>query len=543
MGQLYVFGHKNPDSDAICASIAYAALKSAQGTAAVPARLGELNNETKFVLQYFNVPEPRLLTTIKTQVLDLEMDEAVCVTPETSIRKAWGLMRANARKTLAVTDENKKLIGVTTLSDITRNFLEAGERDLLSQSKTPLKNIMETLCATAVYGKPEEGVVLGRVVIAAQHPSRLKDYIRPGDIVIANIAESVREAALCGARLAVGTCGYSPSEGDAEFAGEHGCDIISTACDTYEAAMLVRQSIPVSHVMSTKSLVTVGLEEFKDDVAERMLKTRYRSYPVVDGENRVVGMISRYHLLSRGCKRAILVDHNEKSQTASGIEDAELLEIIDHHRLGDIQTNNPILVKNEPVGSTSTIIASLYEAQGVKIEPHIAGILLSAILSDTLNFRSPTCTPIDVETAQKLAKIADVQPNDLAVKLMNAGSKLRGKTPDEIVGGDLKEYLVGKYKVGVAQVYSIDSESLSDMQPKIEERMRFFCNKDGLSLLVLLVTDLIRGGSHVLLAGDRKDIFYRAYGLEPQEGELFLKDVLSRKKQVLPLIMQVAEEL
>jgi len=543
MGQLYVFGHKNPDSDAVCASIAYAALKNTQGTAAVPARLGELNNETKFILQYFNVPEPRLLSTIKTQVLDLEMDEAVCVTPETSIRKAWGLMRANARKTLAVTDANKKLIGVTTLSDITKNFLEVGERDVLIQSKTPLKNIVETLCATAVSGKPEEGVALGRVMIAAQLPSRMKDYIRPGDIVIANSAENVRQAALCGARLAVGTCGYIPSEADAQFASEHGCDIISTTCDTYETAMLVHQSIPVSHVMSTKNLVTAGLEEFKDDVAERMLKTRYRSYPVVDGENRVAGMISRYHLLSRSCKRAILVDHNEKSQTAVGIEDAEILEIIDHHRLGDIETKNPILVKNEPVGSTSTIIASLYEAQGVKIEPHIAGILLSAILSDTLNFRSPTCTPVDVEMAQKLAKIADVQPQDLAIKLMNAGSKLRGKTPDEIVSGDLKEYLVGKYKVGVAQVYSIDSESLSDMQPKIEDRMRFFCLRGGFSLLVLLVTDLNRGGSHVLLAGDRKDIFYRAYGLEPREGELFLKDVLSRKKQVLPLIMQVAEEL
>ncbi|MCE5236642.1 MAG: putative manganese-dependent inorganic diphosphatase [Eubacteriales bacterium] len=542
MGQLYVFGHKNPDTDAIAASIGYAALKTALGEPALPARLGEMNNETRFVLQYFNIPEPQLLTNIKTQVLDLDIDSAVCVTEDTSIRKAWGLMRAQSRKTLAVTDEKNTLLGVVTLSDITRNLIEVSERELLSQSKTTLKNIMETLCASVVAGAPGEEMTLGGVVIAAQRYDRIKGYVRSGDVVIANIPESIREAVLCGARLIVCTCGFFPAAEDVAFARERKCDVISTACDTYETAMLIRQSIPVSHVMSAKGLITVGLEEFKAEVAERMLKTRYRSYPVVDAENRVVGMISRYHLLSNGCKRAILVDHNEKNQTANGIEEAEILEIIDHHRLGDIQTNNPILMKNEPVGSTSTIVASLYEAHGVELAPHMAGLLLAAIVSDTLNFRSPTCTKTDIETAERLAAIADVQTGDLALKLLNAGSKLRGKTPDDIVTGDLKEYTAGKHKVGIAQVYSIDSESLTDMQDAIAERMRYFCEKGGYSLFVLLVTDLIRGGSHVLLAGEHTDIFYRAYGLAPSEGELFLKDVLSRKKQVLPLLMAQTEQ-
>lgn len=543
MNEILVFGHKNPDSDTICSALAYAQLKRMTGANAVAAKLGELNNETKFILQYFHVQEPETLQTVKTQVLDLDIDEPVHVSPATSIHGAWELMQKHGKKSLAVVDDEQRLLGVATLSDITKNYMDVGDSDLLSASRTSYASIIETLCALVVAGSPEGRVVAGRVVIAAQHHSRLRDYVREGDIVIANIFQNIHEAINCGAGLIVCTCGVLPKEEDIEFARERGCCAVTTEQDTYIASMLIRQSIPVEYVMTRKNLVTVGLDEFKDDVKERMLKTRYRTYPVVDAEKRVVGMISRYHLLSKKRKQVILLDHNERSQTANGLEDAEILEIIDHHRLGDIQTNNPILMKNEPVGSTATIVASLFEAQQAPISPKTAGLLLSAILSDTLNFQSPTCTERDRETAKRLAPIADVVIEDLALKIINAGSTLLGKTPEEIIESDLKEYEVGKLKIGVAQVYSIDSENFSDMQADILAQMDYTCGKKGLHLLMLLVTDLNAGGSRVLLAGDRQDIFYKAYGTEPKNGPIFLPGVLSRKKQVVPLIMSLEDEL
>ena len=543
MSKVYIFGHRNPDSDTICASLAYAGLKRAQGMDADAVKLGPLNNETKFILQYFHVEEPRTLDTIRTQVSDLLIDDAVCVAPSASVRTAWELMQKYERKTLAVVDEDRRLLGVATLSDITRNFMETVNDTLLSVSGATYENILETLEATLLVGERSTHVSTGRLIIAAQERSKVRSHLRPWDIVIANIPENIREAAANKAQLIVCTCGLFPEEADIAYAREHGCDIMVTAHDTFIAAMRIKQSIPVSFVMSKEHIVTVRQDEFKDDVKERMTKTRYRNYPVLDGEGSVVGMISRYHLLSKNRKQAILVDQNERSQTAPGIEEAEILEIIDHHRLGDIQTNNPILMKNEPVGSTATIIASLYQANQVPIPHDMAGLLLSAILSDTLNFNSPTCTPQDVQTAQMLAPIADVVVDDLAIKIINAGSNIRGKKPDEIITGDFKEFKVGKYRIGIAQVYSIESESLNDLMPELTERMEYHCSKNGLSLLMLLVTNLHLGGSLVLLAGDRRDIFFIAYSLEQTEDAVFLPGVLSRKKQVVPLIMSMEEEL
>lgn len=543
MSKVYVFGHKNPDSDTICAAFAYARLKRAMGVDAVPVKLGPLNNETKFILQYFHVEEPETLTTIRTQVSDLLIDEAVSIPPEASVRAAWDLMQQHKRKSLAVVDEAGQLLGIATLSDITRNFMETVNDTLLAVSGATYQNIVDTLEATLLLGDPNAQLKTGRLIIAAQEHTMVRSYLSAGDIVIANIPENIREAVLGGAQLIICTCGLLPADADIAFARERGCDIMVTAHDTFIAAMRVRQSIPVRFVMSKDHLITVRKDEFKDDVKERMTKTRYRNYPVLDEEGRVVGMISRYHLLSKNRKQAILVDHNERSQTAPGIEEAEILEIIDHHRLGDIQTNNPILMKNEPVGSTATIVASLYTASGTPIPQDTAGLLLSAILSDTLNFNSPTCTPQDVAMANMLAPIADVVIDDLAKKIINAGSNLRGKKPDEIITGDFKEFRVSKYRIGIAQVYSLESESLHDLLPEIMERMEYHCSKNGLSLLILLVTNLHLGGSLALLTGERKDIFFKAYSLEQTEEAVFLPGVLSRKKQVVPLIMALEEEL
>jgi len=392
-------------------------------------------------------------------------------------------------------------------------------------------------------GDVESRFVTGRVVVAAQRHTKIKNYVAPGDIVIANIDKNIHEAIYSGAGLIICTCGLSPEKEDLDIARHNDCVVISTEYDTYCASMLIRQSIPVGYVMTRDNIVTVSIDELKDDAKERMLKTRFRSYPVIDSQNKVIGMISRYHLLSKARKQVILVDHNEKSQTAAGIEDAEIIEIIDHHRLGDIQTSNPILMKNEPLGSTATIIASLYKDSRVDIPPAIAGILLSAIISDTLKFQSPTCTSQDIETAHSLAAIADVDIDDLAVKIINAGSDIRSKTPDEIIVSDLKEYIVGKYKIGIAQVYAVDTENIADLLPAILERMDFINSKNGFSFLLLLITDLNRAGSQAVVTGERKDIFFKAFSLEQEGDTVFLPGVLSRKKQVFPKIMSIEDEL
>ena len=317
---------------------------------------------------------------------------------------------------------------------------------------------------------------------------------------------------------------------------------MTTPHDTFTTARMIHQSVPVRYVMTSKNLMSASIDDFIDDVREKMLKTRYRSYPVVDEGMNVIGMVSRYHMISKKRKQAVLLDHNEKSQTAPGIEDAQIIEIIDHHRLGDIQTSAPILMRNEPVGSTATIIAKLFLEEQELLSPKIAGLLLSAIISDTLNFASPTATPEDQDAAQALAQIADIDINDFALKLFNAGSNLSGKTVDEIINGDLKEYDMGKYKIGMAQVYSVNSESLSDMRDELMEKLESYCGKNRYALMLLLITDLYRNGSEVMFAGDRKDIVTRAFSLGPDENCVFLPGVLSRKKQVVPQIMAIENE-
>lgn len=346
MSKIYVFGHKNPDSDTIYSALAYAELKKALGFDAVAIKLGELSNETKFILKYFDVTEPETISTIRTQVSDLQIDEAVCVPPSTTVHAAWQLLKKHGKKTLVVVNESQELVGLATLSDITKNFMDVND-DVLAACETPYQNIIDTLNAEVVSGTPNKHIAKGQIVIANQWHSKLKNYVGKGDIVIAGIRENIHEAILSGARLVICTCGTCPEKADIALAEERRCDIITTEYDTFITAILIRQSIPIECVMTTNNIVTVQIDELLDDVKERMTKTRYRNYPVIDGNRKVVGTVARYHLLTKRRKQAILVDHNEINQTADGIEEAEILEIIDHHRLGDIQTSYPVFMKDD----------------------------------------------------------------------------------------------------------------------------------------------------------------------------------------------------
>lgn len=534
---IYITGHKNPDTDSICASIAYAELKKRLGITAKPVRIGAVNRETEFVLKHFGIPVPEYLESVRTQVCDLNIDEISPVSADISIKTAWSIMQKNNVKVLPVTGESGKLQGIVTLSDITSSYMNALSSNLLAAGNTPLQNITDTLNAKLIYGREEEFRSTGKVVVAAVEPENMEPFVEKGDIVlVGNRKDAQKKAIEIGASCIILTCGVQTDGEVLKKARACRCIVMETGYDTFTASRLINQSIPVGLVMTRKNLVCFHIGDYIDTIKERMLKTRYRSYPVVDGEGCIRGFLSRYHLISRNRKKVILLDHNEKAQTIDGIEQSEILEIIDHHRLGDIQTGYPVYIRNEIVGSTSTLIADLFFENGIKPAGEIAGILCAAILSDTIRFKSPTTTYADISMASKLAKIAGINIDDFSAQMFRAGSVLEGMSPQEILQNDFKEYVIGKSRIGIGQIGSLGLQNLQEFKTGLLKYMNESLGAGGYSLLLLMVTDLVDGGSTLLFAGSDGSLISRAFGVEPVEGVVYLKGVVSRKKQVVPLL-------
>jgi len=541
---VFVTGHKNPDTDSICSAIAYAELKKKLGVNAVPKRLGDINRETEFVLKHFGVEIPEHLFTVKTQVADLNVDQAFPVSSDISIKTAWHLMKKNNIKTIPVIDDHERLLGIVTLSDITNNYMDALDNNTIASTRTTLRNIAETLNATLICGSQEDFETTGKVVVAAVEPDDLHSFVEPGDIVITGNRLDIQLKALeYGTTCLIITCGGDPSQELIEEARSRNIVLLTTPIDTYTTVRLVNQSIPVGAVMTSQNLISFNIDDFIDDIQDKMLKTRYRSYPIVDDNNRIQGFISRYHLISQRKKNVILVDHNEKSQTVNGIEEAEILEIIDHHRLGDIQTASPIFLRNEPVGSTSTIVANMFFEMGIRPSKSIAGILCSAILSDTLKFKSPTSTYVDRMTAEKLAEIAGIDDMDkYANQMFKEGSSLQGKTLKEIFYQDCKDYAFGKYRIGIGQVFTMDKEKISEMEDSLIAFMKQLCAEKGYHLLMLFVTDILDQASEVLFSGEEKELISLAFNVDLGENSVCLPGIVSRKKQVVPLISAAVDQ-
>ena len=542
---VFVIGHKNPDTDSICSAIAYAEFKRKSGMAAVAKRLGTLNRETEFVLKYFGVEAPDYLYTVKTQISDISIDVAFPVTPDISIKTTWSIMKANGIKTIPVVDTDKVLLGVVTVSDITGEYMDAHENRTIASTETPLKSIVETLNAEILCGGQEDFDTTGSVIIAATDPNDINEYVKPGDIVITgNRSDSQLKSVEAGANCMIITCGIIPEPEILELARQKRCVLLLTPFDTFTTARLINLSIPAGAIMSSANIVKFNRHDYIDDIQEKMIKTRYRSYPVVDDHNKIKGFISRYHLISRNKKRVILVDHNEISQTVNGIEEAEILEIIDHHRLGDIQTIQPIFIQNEPLGSTSTIIANKYFEYGINPTKNIAGILCAAILSDTINFKSPTSTAKDQSTALKLAGISGIRDlGDFARQMFKEGASLKGKTPDEIFYQDFKEYVFAGRRIGMGQIFTIDQDSFGEIKRYMMDYMKNLCAMKNYHLLMLFVTDVLEEGSLVLCVGDEISLIEKTFGVSPIENSAYLPGIVSRKKQVIPMISASLESL
>ncbi|MBQ6819909.1 MAG: putative manganese-dependent inorganic diphosphatase [Clostridium sp.] len=535
---VYVTGHRNPDSDSICAAYAYAEFKNKTGDLpAIPVRLGQVNRETQYILDYFGVEAPQFLKTVKLKVGDLNFDKITPVSPDISLKMAWNIMREKNIKTLPVADDNNHLLGVLAISNLTSCYMDIWDNRILAKSNTSFDNIVDTLSAKVIHNNTDTKNFPGKIVVAAMNAESMRDHIETGDIAIVGDREDIQLALLdLGISLMIVTGSYVPTAAVKEKAEKENICIISTPYDSFTASRLIIQSIPAGYVMIKDKLVTFSTEDLVDDVKPVMIETRFRSYPVLDENGKVLGTMSRYHLISDYRKKIIQVDHNERSQSVHGLEDADILEIIDHHRVADIQTSGPLYFRSEPIGSTSTIVGKCYFENGIRPSKQAAGLLCGAIISDTLLFRSPTCTPQDKQICLRLAEIAGINVEEFAKEMFKAGTSLKGKTVIEIFNQDYKPFTIEETKVGIAQVNTMDIEGFMPLKDEMLAYMNAKAQSDNLDMVLLLLTDILNEGSQILVAGDYPEIAEKAFNTTLVENTAFLDGVLSRKKQVVPPI-------
>ncbi|MCK9328287.1 MAG: putative manganese-dependent inorganic diphosphatase [Candidatus Cloacimonetes bacterium] len=537
---IWITGHKNPDSDSICSAIAYADFKKKNGVNAMPARLGDISRETEFILNYFNVTTPPLLKTVRTQITDLNIDPAVPVTHDSTLLKAWARMKLNNVKTLPVVDEENHLHGLITVSDIANKYLDTIETNVLGKQNTNIQNIADTINAKILTGNNEDLTESGKVIIVAMQKEEMLPFLEKGDIVIVgNRTDTQLEAIKLQASCLIITGNAKVEQEVLEEAKANNVILMVCPQDTFTTSRLISQSIAVANVMTTEGLIRFNLDDFIDDIKTKMLQTRYRSYPVIDDNNVIQGFISRYHLISSRKKKVILVDHNEKGQTVDGIDEAEIMEIVDHHRFGDIQTAYPISVKLEPVGSTATIIANIFFDNAIRPSKSISGILCAAIISDTMNFKSPTSVYKDKLTADKLAEIAGINIEKFAEEMIKESSSIHGKSAKDIFHEDFKEFNLADQKFAISQIKTMDTDCIKDIYQEILDYMHQICESNSYNLVMLLITDIIKEGSEIIVIGESKTLIEKAFNLEIVDNKAFLPGVVSRKKQIIPVLSNI----
>ena len=542
---VYVSGHRNPDTDSICSAIAYSYLLNATNKYnAIPVRLGEINRETEYVLKRFGVEHPVLLKTVKQKVEDLNYDKVTVFSKDLTLKTAWFLLKQQNLKSAPILDEHGQLLGLLSTSNIIEGYMDQWDSEVLKKAKTPVENVIDTLEANVIYLNNALKVIEGDIHIAAMSGSEAKKRIHENDVVIVggDRSDDLEELISVKPSLIVLTGSLTADENVVKKCEEQGISIISTPYNTYQTSQQIVQAIPVEYVMIKGDIKTFSTDDTLDYMKEVMSETRYRGYPVIDLNNRCVGSISRFALLKGLRKKVILVDHNERGQSIPGIEEADILEIVDHHRVADIQTVGPLMFRGEPLGSTATIVTKMFDELDVEMPSHIAGLLLGAVVSDTLLFKSPTCTPVDTKIAKKLAKIAGVDIQEFAMEMFKAGTSLVGKTVDEIFNQDFKKFSFDNLQVGVAQVNSMDIEGFLPYKKDMLDYMNKFAEDNNLEFTLLLLTDIINANSEIFVGGPRPELVEKAFNVQLTECQGTLVGVISRKKQVVPAITAVMSE-
>ena len=545
--KVVVIGHRNPDTDSICSAIAYAELKNkTSDLVCEPRRAGKMNQETEFVLKKFGVKPPRMCTDVNPKIRDVDYREMPGIPGSTSLRKAWEIMRDQKIDTLPVTSADNELEGVITVKDIATANMDVFDTEILAKSKTSYKNILETLDGTMVVGSEDAVCATGRIRIGTATPEMLESTVEKGDIVIlTNRYESQLCAIEKEAALLIICNGSKVGRTIQRIAEETGVAIMTTPEDTYAVGKLISQCAPISYYMTRDDIMKFTLVTPVADVTRVMAKVRHRYFPILDEDGKYCGMVSRRNIIALRKRRIILVDHNEATQAVEGFDQAEILEIIDHHRIGSLETSGPVYFRNQPVGCTATIITQMYDENGVEIPQKTAGLLLAAILSDTLVFRSPTCTPLDEATAKRLAKIAGVEINTFANEMFEAGEKLDGKTAEEVFLQDFKVFMCGDIRFGVAQGSYMTRKNLLAAEALLKPYLEEARNKQNVEDIYMLLTDVPKEESVVIGSG-RYAAEVLADGFETQpadDGSFTLPGVVSRKKQFIPALMTAYQEL
>ena len=544
--KIFVIGHKNPDTDSICSAIAYCDIKNrtSQHQKFIPKRAGQINEETEYVLSRFGVQPPGYLSNIGTQVKDMDIRMSPDADKGMSLKAAWDIMQENSIVSLPIRDKEGALEGLITIGDIAKTYMDTTDSYLLSRARTQYQKIAETIDGEVIEGNPHGYFIKGRVMVGTANPDKMKEYIEEDDMIIMGDREedhlqAISQNVSC---IIVGL-GIQVSENVMKLAHEKDIIIISSPYDTFTIARLINQSIPVRYIMKTENLVTFNTEDFTDDIQDVMIKHRHRAFPVINKKGKCIGTISRRNFLGMHKKQVVLVDHNEIDQAVDNIEKADILEIIDHHKLGTLQTVQPISFRNQPVGCTGTIMYQIYGEQKLEISPKIAGLLCAAIISDTLMFRSPTCTLQDKMAAGALALIADISIEQFAKEMFRAGSNLKDKSPEEIFYQDYKKFIAeGDICFGVGQISSMDSEELKEIKERLLPFMVSECGRHGVTRVYFMLTDIITQSTELLFYGEgSRGMAENAFKMEPENDAFYLEGVVSRKKQLIPPLMEAAQ--
>ena len=547
-----VLGHRNPDTDSICSAICYAGFKhQLTGENYEPCRAGNVNPETQYVLDYFNLKAPRLVENVKTQVKDIEIRKTKGVSRGISLKNAWGLMQENNVVTLPCVTEEGLLEGVITIGDITKSYMNLYDSSIISKACTKYANILDTLEGSMVVGDSEAYFDRGKVLIAAANPDLMENYIEKHDLVILGNRD---ESQLCAIEMEAGciiVCeGAGVSLTIRKLAQERGCAVITTPYDTYTTARLINQSMPISYFMTKENIIEFSEEDYLDDIREIMASKRHRDFPILDSDGKYIGMISRRNLLGAKGKSIILVDHNEKSQAVEGMESADIREIIDHHRLGTVETMSPVFFRNQPLGCTATIIYQMYQENHIEIDKTTAGLLCSAIISDTLLFRSPTCTPIDKAAGLALAQIAGLDIEKYAIDMFSAGSNLKGKSDGDIFYQDFKRFTVGNSVFGIGQITSLNAVELKDLRTRMSAYTEKEREQHEIDMMFFMLTNILTESTDLICTGQgAEQLIANAFHVKDEDmenvsgqtGIVKLPGVVSRKKQLAPQIMMALQ--
>lgn len=530
---VYVIGHKNPDTDSVNSAIGLSILKNRLGYNTRACILGSLNKETEYILDFFKVKSPEIINDVRTQIKDLNFDKVKSLGPNHTILKAYKLMEENKIRTLGIVDDNNKLLGIVTMKDIAMWSIGGDFYHL----KTRLKNIANDLEGDILVGEDKE--INGKISVVAFYYDTIKynDILNEESIVIVGDRYDIVDHAIdCNVKLIIITGGSKLPDKYIAKAKEERVSIISVKGDTYKISKLINQCNYVSSIMVGKDIIRFDENEYLEDIREELSINRHSNYPVVNGENKYLGFISRRHILNPNKKKVILVDHNEYSQSVKGLNEAKILEIIDHHKLGDISTNTPINFRNMPVGSTCTIVFKMFKEANIDIDYSTAGILLTGIISDTLYLKSPTTTDIDRSAVQELNNILDLDLDRLAMDMFRAGTSLEGQSIEEIFYKDFKEFNVEGKKIGIGQVFTLDFEEVFNREDQFMDFINKIHSNRRYYLTLLLVTDIMKEGSYLLYKSELKGLVSNAFNKENKQG-IFVENIVSRKKQVIPRIL------